>query len=108
MSIAPVAERPTYPECRRSWMQDCDAPTCPAWIAARDIFRAEQVQLRADNALRAMTSDRAEARYWAARPEERGARIAALTSERGNAWTGICALLARRAECTCTGPDMWR
>lgn len=108
MSTAPAVERPTYPECRRSWMQEPEAPTCFAWITARAIFHAEQVQLRANNALRSMTSDRAEVRYWAARPEQRNARHAALTSERDSAWAEIGALLARRAECTCTGPDMPR
>ncbi|MET9776086.1 hypothetical protein ABZ023_17830 [Streptomyces sp. NPDC006367] len=108
MSTTPTVERPVYPECRRSWMQDSDAPTCFAWITKRDIFRAEQAQLRADNALRSMNTDRAEIRYWAARPEERNARLAALASQRDDAWTEAGALLARQAECTCTGPDMWR
>ncbi|MDX2554714.1 hypothetical protein [Streptomyces stelliscabiei] len=103
-----VAERPTYPECRRSWMQEPEAPTCFAWITARAIFRAEQAELRADNALRSMTGNRSEVRYWAAHPEERNARHKALTSERDNAWTEIRTLLARRAECTCIGPDMPR
>ncbi|OVZ99521.1 hypothetical protein B9W64_37655 [Streptomyces sp. CS159] len=108
MSTATVTERPTYPECRRSWMQNWDAPTCIAWITKCNIFEAEQAQLRADNALRSMNTDRAEIRYWAAQPEERNARLAALTSERDNAWAEVGALLARRAECTCIGPDMWR
>ncbi|MFB6629936.1 hypothetical protein ACFCWY_08580 [Streptomyces sp. NPDC056362] len=107
MSTATMTERPTYPECRRSWMQDSDAPTCWAWITKRDIFHAEQAQLRAHNSLRSM-NDRAEARYWAAHPEERNARIAALRSERENAWAEVGALLARRAKCECIGPDMWR
>ncbi|MGY3341132.1 hypothetical protein ACVW0K_007325 [Streptomyces filamentosus] len=108
MSTPTITERPTYPECRRSWMQDADAPTCWAWITKRDIFRAEQVHLRADNALRSMNGDRAEVRYWAAHPEKRNARLAALTSERRNAWARVSELLDRRAQCTCTGPDMWR
>ncbi|MCX4976519.1 MULTISPECIES: hypothetical protein [unclassified Streptomyces] len=108
MAVAPVAERPTYPECRRSWMQDYEAPTCFAWITARDIYRAEQAELQAHNTLRSMTSSRAAARYWAANPEGRNARQATLTSERDTAWAEIRTLLARRAACTCTGPDMPR
>ncbi|MGW6145350.1 hypothetical protein [Streptomyces sp. NPDC055140] len=107
MTVVAVAERPLYPECRRSWMQDFVAPTCDAWIAARDIYRAERAQLKADNALRDMNS-RAAVRYWAPRPQERTARHAELTSERDRAWAEIGTLLARRAACTCTGPDMPR
>ncbi|MDH6629375.1 hypothetical protein M2271_007211 [Streptomyces sp. LBL] len=103
--VAAAAEHPTYPECRRSWMQEPEAPTCFAWITARGIYRAERTQLQADNALRSMTGTRSEVRYWAARPEERNARHKALTSERDDAWTEIRTLLARRAECTCIGPD---
>ncbi|MFI5990344.1 hypothetical protein ACIBAC_00620 [Streptomyces sp. NPDC051362] len=102
-----AAERSVYPECRRSWMQDFDAPTCDAWITGREIYRAERAQLVANNALREMTS-RAEARYWAPRPLERNARHAELTSERDRAWEAVRTLLARRAQCTCSGPDMPR
>ncbi|MEU3199667.1 hypothetical protein [Streptomyces sp. NPDC006996] len=108
MTAAPVVERPVYPECRRSWMQDFEAPTCPAWITARAIYRAECAELKAHNALRAMTSDRAAVRYWNAHPESRNAQHAALTSERDAAWSEQRALLAQRAVCTCTGPDMPR
>lgn len=103
-----AAERPVYPECRRSWMQDPEAPTCDAWTTARDIYRAEMAQLKADNALRDMTGTRGALRYWGACPEERNARHEELTSERDRAWAAIGALLARRAACTCTGPDMPR
>ncbi|GBQ04361.1 hypothetical protein SSP531S_58550 [Streptomyces spongiicola] len=103
-----TAERPIYPECRRSWMQDNDAPTCFAWITARAIFRAEQAELRAENALRSMSVNWSEILYWHAHPEEHGARHKALTSERDDARREIRALLAQRAECTCIGPDMPR
>ncbi|MFJ4880118.1 hypothetical protein ACIP93_33590 [Streptomyces sp. NPDC088745] len=108
MITATAVERPIYPECRRSWMQDHEAPTCPAWITRRSIYRAECAELEADNALRAMTSDRAALRYWHARPEERNAQHATLTSQRDAAWSEQRVLLAQGAVCTCIGPDMPR